>query len=165
MKLSTLSATTVPVFILMAVLQASCSAHAQPALAQQYIPPDYYNCSVTTPGDLGKAYFGRYNNIAAAEQEFNNQVFVFKNMVITDSELKYATEDYLWLDNIIQCYFLNSGSARQLKVGEEVDVVGIDAGVCKDYAKLLVFNGCIFLPAGSVQLPAGGGSGLTIPSY
>ena len=97
--------------------------------------------------------------------EYNNQIFVFKNMVINSDELKSATDNYLWLENVVQCYFLTGGNLQKLKAGEAVDVVGVDAGPSKDYDNLLVFTGCIFLPAGSVQLPAPGFSALAVPSY
>jgi hypothetical protein len=153
------------VIILLAFSQAACSEHAKSTLAQQYIPPSYYNCTETTPENLCQAYFSRYFNIVDAETEYNDQVFVFKNMVITDSELKYATSDYIWIDGIIQCYFMAGETAQQLKADETVDIVGIDAGDSKDYTGTLIFTGCIFLPAGSVQLPAGGTSVLTISQY
>jgi hypothetical protein len=165
MKLSAVSATVVTIIVSLAFLQTSCSGQMKPTPIEQYIPAGYYNCSVTTPADLCRAYFGRYHNISAAQAEFDNQIFVFKNVVITGDELKYATDDYLWLDNIIQCYFLTSGNLQRLKAGDEVDVVGVDAGLSKDYKNLLVFTGCIFLPAGSVQIPAPGSSSLVIPPY
>jgi hypothetical protein len=69
------------------------------------------------------------------------------------------------VDNIIQCYFLKSGYQKLLKAGDKVEVVGIDVGQNKDYTGTLSFTGCIFVPAGSVQLPAGGTSALNIPIY
>jgi len=92
-------------------------------------------------------------------------VFVFKNIVILDSALKFATDTYMWVNGVIECFFLTPGSASQLKAGEVVDVVGIDVGVCKDYTGTLMFNNCVFLPAGSVQLPAPGSGGASIPGY
>ena len=164
-KLATLSlaVTAIALMALPAVLAGCSSALQSPAIP--YIPPAYYNCTETTVDTLLQVYFNHYNAVAGAELIFNGQVFVFKNIVISDASLKYATEDYIWVNGVIQCYFLKSGSARQLKVGDKVDVVGVDAGICKEYSGSLVFNGCIFLPAGSVQLPAGGTSALSLPSY
>jgi hypothetical protein len=154
---------------------SACSSHpasgttvpttAPQPVIQQYIPSDYYSCSVATPENLCQAYFSRYYNIADAEQEYNNQVFVFKNMVITSEELNYATADYIWVDGIIQCYFMKSGDANRLKAGDVVDIVGVDSGDSRDYSGTLIFTGCLFLPAGSIQLPAGGTSALNIPVY
>ncbi len=164
MKLSAVTATIASIIVLSALLQTSCSAQKQPTPGDQYIPPGYYNCTVTTPVNLCKAYFESSHNITAG-LEYTNQVFVFKNMVITKDELKSATDGYLWLENLVQCYFLIGGNLQRLKVGERVDVVGVDAGPSKEYDNLLVFTGCIFLPAGSVQIPAPGSSGLVFPSY
>jgi hypothetical protein len=96
---------------------------------------------------------------------FNEQVFVFKNIVITDFSLKHATDDYIWLQSTIKCIFRERGSAHQLRAGQKVDVVGVNGGIGKEYSGTLVFNGCVFLPTGSVQLPAEGTSALTLPSY
>jgi hypothetical protein len=137
----------------------------QPLGILQYIPPSYYACTETTPENLCLAYFSHYFNIANAEMLFNNQVFVFKNIVITDSAIKYAADDYIRIDTCLQCYFLHSGSLKQLKSGDKVDVVGVDAGASRDYAGCLVFKGCVFLPASSVQLPAAGSSQLVVTGY
>jgi hypothetical protein len=174
---------SVPMAALLAALlaAASCGSHPQnsttapstqatAAKAAQngivpYIPPMYYACSETTPQNLAQAYFLRYFNVADAENNFNGQVFVFKNITISEYSLKYATDDSIWVDSIIQCYFLKSGGAKDLKAGETVDVVGIDAGMGKDYTGTLIFKDCIFLPAGSIQLPAAGTSGPAVPFY
>ena len=129
-----------------------------------YIPPSYYECTAITSADL-MSYYYYYNRYAPApnvEQEVNNHLFVLKNMLVTDSALKYATSKYIWMDGIIQCYFLAQGTADTLRVGERVDVVGVNTGVGKDYAGTLIFTGCIFLPAGRVQLPAADSGGLGV---
>jgi len=96
---------------------------------------------------------------------FNGQVFVFKNIMIADVSLKNATEDYIWVQSMIKCIFLERGSASKLKAGQKYDVVGVNGGICQDYSGTLVFDGCVFLPAGAVQIPAEGASALTLPSY
>ncbi len=164
MKLSAVPATVASIIVITALLQSSCSAQKQPPSIDQYVPPGYYNCTVTTPVNLCKAYFESSHNITAG-LEYTNQVFVFKDMVITGDELKSATDGYLWLENLVQCYFLIGGTLQRLKAGEKVDVVGVDVGPSKEFPNLLVFSGCIFLPAGSVQIPAPGSSGLVFPSY
>ena len=143
----------------------SSSAQDTFPVVQQYIPTEYYSCFETTPENLCNAYFSRYYNIADAELKYNGQIFVFKNVKIADSDLKYATDEYMWVNTIIQCYFLKSGSASQLKANEVVDIVGYDSGPNKDYSGTLTFSGCIFLPAGSVEIPAGDSSNFTIPTY
>jgi hypothetical protein len=130
-----------------------------------YVPPQYYACSETTPQDLVQSYFLRYGNTSQAENSFNGQIFVFKNLTITSSALEYATDDYIWVYSIIKCYFLKSGTLKDLKAGDKVDVVGIDGGLSKEYVGTLIFTGCVFLPAGSLQLPAAGISSLVVPTY
>jgi membrane-bound inhibitor of C-type lysozyme len=150
--------------IVLITAQAGCAGTVQ-SQVNQYIPPSYYACTETTVDTLLQAYFSRYNAMPGAEIALNGQIFVFKNVVITASSLKYAGEDYIWVQQTIQCYFLDTGRVHQLKAGDTVDVVGVDAGICKEYSGTLVFKGCIFLPAGSAQLPAAGTPGLTLPSY
>jgi hypothetical protein len=145
------------------ILPASCSA-SKTALSDApipYIPPSYYECTAITSTDL-LGYYYYYNRYAPApnvEQDVNNHLFVLKNLLVTDSALKYATSKYIWMDGIVQCYFLAQGTADTLRAGDRVDVVGVNAGVGKDYAGTLIFTGCIFLPAGRVQLPAAEGAG------
>jgi hypothetical protein len=162
-KISALSSSILSAIVVMAFSQAACSGQAQSKFIQ-YIPPSYYNCTEVTTENLLLAYFSPYYAIPNAENALMGQVFVFKNIVITELSLKHATEDYIWVNDVIQCYFLKSGSARQLRAGDKIDVVGVDAGLGKEYAGSLVFTGCVFLPAGSVQLPASGASALTLPS-
>ncbi|RJO61983.1 MAG: hypothetical protein C4542_05080 [Dehalococcoidia bacterium] len=163
-KTPALSSAIVSIITVLVFSQVACSGQTQSNFIK-YVPPSYYNCTDTTPENLLQAYFGRYNAVPGAEIIFNGQVFVFKNIVITDCSLKYATADYIWVQSIIKCYFLQSGSVRQLRAGQKVDVVGVDAGISKEYTGALVFTGCVFLPAGSVQIPVEGISALTLPSY
>lgn len=152
------------VYILIAFFQISCLRPAQSKFIP-YIPPSYYTCTETTPDDLLEAYFHRTRKVVGAELMFNGQVFVFKNIVATDFSIKYATEDYIWVQSTIQCYFLQKGSAKQLKSGQKVDVIGVAGGIGKEYAETLVFTGCIFLDAGSVKLPIEQPAGLALPDF
>jgi len=129
-----------------------------------YIPPTYYNCSETTINNLWAAYWGHANPLPDAETVFKGQAFVFKDIIIDDSMLASATENYIWV-NEIQCYFLQGGSANRLKAGEKFDIVGVNERVSTEYSERLVFTGCIFLPAGSAQLPIVDTSGLALPTY
>jgi hypothetical protein len=126
-----------------------------------YIPPSYYTCIETNSAELLSYYYyyNRYSPIPDVENVLNGHVFVLKNITITDSALKYATSKYIWVDGIIQCYFGAQNNAKGFTVNEKVDVVGINTGIGRDYAGTLIFTGCIFLPAGSVQLPLDAGSG------
>jgi hypothetical protein len=139
-------------------------AQTSRAAIVQYLPPHYYACTEANTSDLLNAYYSRYNAVPDAENVLNGHVFVFKNIAIQGLSVKNATDAYIWVNGVIQCYFLVPGSQSLLHEGDIVDVVGIDAGVGKDYSGTLIFTGCVFLPAGSVQLPAGD-SGLTLPTY
>lgn len=163
-KTSALSLAVVTASILITISLTACSWQA-PSKFVQYIPPSYYNCTETTVDALCNAYFSRYLNIAGAEMSFNGQVFVFKNIMIADVSLKNATEDYIWVQSMLKCIFLERGSAGKLKAGQKYDVVGVNGGICQDYSGTLVFDGCVFLPAGAIQITAGGTSALTVPSY
>jgi hypothetical protein len=55
----------------------------------------------------------------------------------------------------VKAYPLNPSNFKQISVGENRDVVGVLAGPCKDFPNTLTFTGCVFLPAGSIQLPLG----------
>ena len=144
--------------------QAGCARQAQAleSAVVQYVPPNYYDCIETTIENLLNAYYSHYA-VGPAEVLYNGKVFVFKNITVTASSMANATD--MWINGAIKCYFLVPGSAKKLKADEKVDVVGIDAGQCDEYIGTLTFEGCIFLPAGSVQLPAGDGSDITVPEY
>ena len=129
-----------------------------------YIPPEYYNCSETTPQLLCDAYYSRYGNVAEAQYRFYDVFFVFKNVEVTALMFKHIDEGYFWADNLVQCYCLNANDLKRYKIGARIDVVGQDQGVILDVTGL-TFKNCIILPAGCVQLPAPGGGGASIPTY
>jgi hypothetical protein len=129
-----------------------------------YIPPAYYNCSETTVNSIWAAYWGHANPLENAESIFRGQVFVFKNITIDDSMLESATDNYIWI-NEIQCYYFGGRSAYRLGIGDKVDIVGVNERVSTEYIERLVFTGCVFLPAGLVQLPVEDTSRLFLPSY
>jgi hypothetical protein len=158
-----LSFTIVSTIIVFALSQTACSWKSQSKFPQ-YIPPSYYTCIETNINNLLAAYFGHANPIPDAETVFKGQVFVFKNIVIDDAMLQSATESYMWV-NEIQCYFFQGGSAKRLKTGDKVDIVGVDERVSTEYTERLVFTGCIFLPAGVVQLPIAPPTGLELPIF
>ena len=158
---------TLAVILSVAAGQVGCArqADALESAVVQYIPPNYYDCIETTPNDLLNAYYSHYNAVGDPGVLFDGHIFVFKGITITAPELNHATDEFMWIDGAIKCYFLEQGSAGRLSINEKVDIVGIDSGVGTEYNGTLVFEGCIFLPSGSVQLPAGGGSSLTVQIY
>lgn len=162
-KNSPLSFAVVSTIVILALSQTACSWQPQSKFPQ-YIPPSYYTCIETTINNLLAAYFGHANPIPDAEAVFKGQIFVFKSIEIDAAMLQSATESYMWV-NEIQCYFFQSGSANRLRAGDMVDIVGVDERVSTEYTERLVFTGCIFLPAGVVQLPIAPPSGLELPVF
>ncbi len=146
------------------VLAACSGPRSSQGSTIPYIPPAYYECTPITPADLLSYYYyyNRYQPVPNVEQDINNHLFVFKNIEITESALKVATSDYIWVDGFVQCYYLIRNAGAGFRAGERYDVVGMNAGLGHDYAGTLIFTGCIFVPAGKVQLPAADGGGLTV---
>jgi hypothetical protein len=129
-----------------------------------YVPAEYLDCTPINSIDLLSYYYynNRYSPAPGVEQNLNNQIFVFKNIEVTQAALKYATPLFIWMDGFVQCYFLEQGTATRLRAGDRVDVVGVNTGAGQEIPTTLVFVACVFLPAGAVQLPAvtGAGSGV-----
>ena len=142
-----------------------------------YIPPAYYGSMAVPIDDLLRNYFGRAGNLLIAEQTYNGLPFVFNgvrvvaSMLIDDSTFYYSNAQFI---------AMQPGAVGKLKAGDLIDIVGINGGPMpeaegkplaswfNDDGSLvltvslapgwLYFTDCIFLPAGSVQLPAPGGS-------
>ena len=78
---------------------------------------------------------------------------------------KYLNHGNFWvLPSEIDCYLLHPSDMKRYKVGDKIDVVGLNTGPAMGLAGL-VFKNCIVLPAGSVQLPAPGSGGVFVPNY
>ena len=154
-------------FLLGFTLLGSCSRAAAIARMPD-IPPNYYACIPVNQDDLEKNYFSHYGNLDASEQAFNGQVFVFKNikvnqfMIVDKSTLNVST---------IQCDALVPGAVAAIKLEQYYDIVGVCNGPLPNstqYATAgvygwLLFTGCIFVPSGTVDLPASGGAGVILP--
>ena len=138
----------------------------QPAFvdAPPVIPASYYNCLQAQPFDLISAYYSHYNDRAQAEFAYNGKVFVFKGIELTDHQVeRLQNEPVIWLD-LIKCNVANIADARKFKVGDVVDVIGVDQGIENDVPEGLVFNDCYIIPSGQLQLPADG-SGPIVAGY
>jgi hypothetical protein len=98
-----------------------------------------------------------------AEVLYNGSPFVFKSISITREMLANVPEGYTWV-GLVKCYPMDADGLEGLREGSIVDVVGIDAGLCQEYHGL-VFTGCVFLPAGEIQLPVAGTPFLNISPY
>lgn len=132
------------------------------------IPAAYYGCLAVNQDDLEKNYFSYYGNLDASEQAFNGAIFVFKNvklnqyMIVDKSTLNVST---------IQCDAMVPGAVGDLKLGEDYDIVGVCDGPLPNASQYgtagvygwLLFTGCVFVPSGTVDLPASGGPGVVLP--
>jgi hypothetical protein len=127
------------------------------------IPLSYYSCVEAKADDLLNAYFIDTRNnevIWGAEESYNGKVFVFKNILLTATEMKNKTLAYIWIKGRLKCYGINSETVFRLKAGNRVDIVGVNGGLITEYSGSLLFTGCVFLPAGYCQLPAEPTSGI-----
>lgn len=158
-----LTFTVVAAILLTVTGLCGCTA-ARAASIPLNIPPEYYNCTEVTPQVICDAYFSRYGNIAEAQYRFDGLLFVFKNVEVTDSMFKHIDEGYTWVDNLVRCFCVNIDDLKRYKIGDKIDVVGKNEGVVLNFTGLK-FGDCIIMPAGSVQLPAPGGTGVAVPVY
>lgn len=148
----------------LAIIGLCGCAHTSAAPRVPFIPPAYYNCIEVSADDLLKAYFHvNYGNVAMAEQAYHGLYFLFRGVLVNDTMLKDKGKDVLYLSTI-RCLPLQSGAVAALKAGQIIDIVGINSGPALDWPGWLVMTGCVFLPSGSVQLPAPGG-GVFVPTY
>jgi len=173
----------------LAFLTGSCKTNSGSIATQvsqaviPYIPPSYYACIPTSIDDLFKAYFTRYGNLYLAEQAYNDQIFLFSGIRVVDSML--IDDNTLNYGNA-QIIAMQPGAVGKLKAGDFIDIVGINRGPMpfaegqpitswfdetgaiapekQNVQGWLNFTDCIFLPSGSVQLPAPGGAAF-VPIY
>jgi len=160
-------------------LTGSCKTTAEAKVP--YIPPSYYACIPVNIEDLIKSYFWPSGNLYLAGQAYNNQIFVFysvrviASMLVDDNTLNYGNAQFI---------AMQPGAVGKLKVGDLIDIVGINRGpmplaegqplsdwfdsdgrpIKNQVNGWLYFTECIFLPSGSVQLPAPGGAAF-VPIY
>jgi len=140
-----------------------------------YIPPSYYSCIEVSIDDLLKTYFTHYGNLNQAEQAYNGLTFVFHGVRVVASML---VDDSTFYYGNAQLIAMQPGAVGKLKAGDIIDIVGINRGPMPEaegqplsawfdengtpkvafVLGWLYFTDCIFLPAGSVQLPAPGGA-------
>ena len=157
-------AAVISVILLAAIGLCGCtSVNAAPKVP--FIPPEYYNCTPVTPQALCDAYYSRYANLQTASLSYNGEFFVFKDLEVTSLMLKTVDQGYILAGNLIQCSCTNLNDLKHFKIGDKIDVVGIDQGAIMGVPGGLAFSDCIILPAGSLQLPAPGGGGAIIPGY
>ena len=91
----------------------------------------------------------------AASKAYNNVPFVFKHVTVSSYMLSGAADD-IFNVGTIRCKPLVAGAVSKIKNGDIIDVVGMNRGAIEGDGGWLLFTECIFLPAGSVDLPAPG---------
>jgi hypothetical protein len=134
---------------------SSACARAPQAEPLPSLPPEYYQAAVATPADLIYAYYSKYMVISEAEVRYNNMVFVFKNITVTDKTFAFKKDGYIQEDQI-KCLVPDiMNDAKCYRVGDKVDIVGKNLGD-KFGVPGLTFSDCFILPAGAVALPAPG---------
>lgn len=122
-----------------------------------FIPPGYYASTPVLPFDLSVAYWSPYISRKDADLRFVGKPYVFKNFQVTSQMLSTADDGYLWVD-LVKAYPLNPANLKQLSVGEDVDMVGVFSGGCRDFPNALTFSDVVFLPSGDIQIPLGDSS-------
>lgn len=131
-----------------------------------YIPPAYYQCISVFPEQLENAYAWGYDSTMNVEQvnlNYDGQVFVFPDLLVDAWMISEVNQGSLLADHIT-CPIVNISYAKALKVGDQVDIVGVSVGPDPNKSGWLLFADCYVLPAGSIQLPAAGGSTF-LPGY
>jgi hypothetical protein len=125
------------------------------------LPAGYYGCIETTAEELVKAYSANYGDYNRAQAMYTGQPFVFKNIRVVKEML---IDENTFVTGSVQFNALEQGEVGKLKPGDVIDIVGINLGMPNGYPSMVYFNGCFFLPSGSVELPAPGGPAFT-PMY
>ena len=140
----------------------SCSSRdfAPPPL----IPAEYYKCQAVVAVDLVNAYYSNYFNISVSRVRFDNQIFVLKNIELSNDQITHLRkEGLIWVD-LIECNLANAGDCGGFKTGDEVDVVGINSGPSMEFYGL-EFLDCFMIPAGALKLPADDSGQAVIGGY
>jgi len=125
------------------------------------IPAECYNCIEVLPQDLNTSYFSGYANSAQSEALYNNQYFVFKDLVVKDWVIQDIDEGVLWAGSGIKCILVENEYSKNLKLEDRIDVVGLNTGVISYETPGLLFKDCYVLPAGALKLPSGAGGGFS----
>ena len=166
-KLAPKIAAIFPMVSLSILLTISSCSNQVKSIAIPFIPPTYYDCIETDSHALTQSYFDiRYLQMKPDDvNPMKNQVFVLKNIRITENDMKHANDKYIWVDNLLKCYFWDTANLRQLQANENVDLVGVFVGACPEYPGTLTLTGCILLPSDTVQLPAPGSTSKLATGY
>ena len=137
----------------MVITASACGPLTVPA-AVPVIPLNYYACIETTAEELTRAYTVQYGDPVQAQAMYNGKAFVFKRIRV-GQEMLVDGDTFVY--HTIRFTAMEPGAVARLKPGEVIDLVRINAGMLPGYLMWLYFTGCVFLPSGSVGLPAQGG--------
>jgi hypothetical protein len=145
------------------VTYSDTSTQTTQQAAVPFVPPAYYQCAIVTPMALENAFYSNYSNYDAADSMYDNQIFVFKNLLVDTWMIKDVSKGLVWAD-LTQCQIVDTDLAKQLKSGDTVDIVGICLGRDPNHPGGLLFQDCYILRADSIQLPvSGAGTTFTAP--
>ena len=143
------------IYITATAIGCSHNKFIPPPTASQ-IPSNYYECLEVFPDDLLREYFHiNFGNVERANTNFKNIPILFKNVRIDEVMLRDRDSNIFYLSSI-KCTPLIANEIPALKIGELIDVIGINRGPWLEYEGWLYFDECVFLPSGYFQTSAGG---------
>ena len=119
-----------------------------------YIPAEYYDCAPIEPQQLIWEYFGDHAEFRWAEVniKYNDVVFILENLPVDEQMFAELDQGFIWAEQI-KCYLLNPGAMSHLERGDNIDIVGRNAGPSDQYLPELTFTECVVIPAGLLALP------------
>jgi hypothetical protein len=121
-----------------------------------YIPPGYYASLDVHPDELLKAYFHpNFGDVVQSDQNFKNLPVVFKSVSVNEIMLRDSAQDIFYISSV-KCTPLEAGAVSALRVGDLIDIIGINRGPWPEYPGWLSFTECIFPQAGAIQFSQGG---------
>jgi hypothetical protein len=143
---------------------AAASSCRPPFSAPPEIPASYYQCQSVDPVALASSYYSRYMDKAVAKASFDNHILIIKGIELSDYQVTcLRNHNYIWVD-LIKCMVGNKEYSSRFKVGDMIDVVGVNKGDTMDFMGLL-FTDCYLIPSGSLQLPSDESGELVIIGY
>ena len=153
---------------------AACSSSTSSTKIPPTLPSEYYHCIETTPLDLINVYFGNLHyyysdglmangdaDLANAQANYDNQYFVCKVLPVTDWMVTELDKGSIHVNGGIKCLLVNPNDMKQFKLGDNIDIVGLNTGITSLNPPGLLFKDCYVLPVDAIQLPLGGGPGFT----
>lgn len=161
-----ISALILSVIVLFAGISPNTSCGGEkftPPPPMPILPAAYFKCTPLDPLTLIDAYYINYNSVALIEARYNGEIFVFKGIELTQKKIDNLKQGFVWVE-MCQCAVINSGYVINLKVGDDIDVVGVNKGISKEF-RGLVFSDCYIVPSGRLELPAPGQGGAFIGGY